>query len=130
MLRKETLEGTTFELLKSLMQDEMLKHFNLVGGTALALYMGHRKSIDLDFFSQPEFDIEKLEQHLINSYGFYILDTTKHSDATLIGFINNIKIDFIRYNYANVRPVLIYDSIRLCSMYDIAAMKLTAISQN
>ena len=130
MLRTETVERATFELLKSLMQDEVLMPFNLVGGTALALYLGHRKSIDLDLFSQQEFDVAKLEEHLINSYGFYVLDSTKRSDATLIGFINNIKVDCIRYNYNFVQPVSVYDGIRLCSMYDIAAMKLTAISQN
>ena len=130
MLRTETIETATLELLKSLMRDEMLKHFCLVGGTALALYMGHRKSIDLDLFSQQEFDVAILEQHLINSYGFYVLDSTKRSDATLIGFINNIKIDCIRYNYTSVQPDSVYDGIRLRSMYDIAAMKLTAISQN
>jgi len=49
MLRTETVERATFELLKSLMQDEVLMPFNLVGGTALALYLGHRKSIKNDF---------------------------------------------------------------------------------
>ena len=130
MLRTETVERATFELLKTLMKDEVLMSFNLVGGTALALFMGHRKSIDLDLFSQQEFDVEKLKQYLVNTYGFYILDSTKSSDATLIGFINNIKVDCIRYNYNYVQPVSVYNGIRLCSMYDIAAMKLTAISQN
>ena len=45
MLRTETVERATFELLKTLMQDEVLMSFNLVGGTALALFMVHRKSI-------------------------------------------------------------------------------------
>lgn len=53
MLHKETVERRTLELLMTLMQDEGLKDFALVGGTALSLYMGHRKSVDLDFFSHP-----------------------------------------------------------------------------
>ena len=64
MLRTETLERTTLELLKTIMQDEKLEYFNLVGGTALALYMGHRKSIDLDLFSIQEFDNIELEKCL------------------------------------------------------------------
>ena len=127
MLRTETIERDTLKLLTALMQDEQLNHFNLVGGTALALYMGHRKSVDLDLFSPINFDIENLEKHLNETYGFL---KQKESDATLLGFINGIKIDCIRYNYPFIQPVFIQDNIRLCSMPDIAAMKLVAISQN
>jgi len=127
MLRTETIERDTFELLTALMQDEQMNHFNLVGGTALALYMGHRKSVDLDLFSPINFDIDKLEKHLNETYGFL---KQKQSDATLLGFINGIKIDCIRYNYPLIQPVFIQDNIRLCSMPDIAAMKFVAISQN
>ncbi|MDR1880921.1 MAG: nucleotidyl transferase AbiEii/AbiGii toxin family protein [Tannerellaceae bacterium] len=111
------------------MQDERLKHFNLVGGTALALYMGHRKSIDLDFFSQEEFDTDDLESYLSEKYNFNMGDTEKKSRATLIGFIDGIKVDCISYHYPFVEPVNVVDGVRMCSMVDIAAMKLTAISQ-
>lgn len=50
MLRTETLNAGTLDLLSMLMEDERLSNFILVGGTALALQIGHRKSIDLDFF--------------------------------------------------------------------------------
>jgi hypothetical protein len=109
------------------MRDENLKHFNLVGGTVLALYMGHRKSIDLDLFSQETFDVIALEKYLIDIYGF---NRWKISDVTLIGYINDIKIDCIRYDYPLIKPISIYDNIRLFSIHDIAAMKLMAISQN
>jgi hypothetical protein len=127
MLRTETVESGTFELLKTLMQDEHLKNFNLVGGTALALYMGHRKSIDLDLFSQQSFDTTDLEKYLNDTCKFNFL---KSSNATLMGEINGIKVDFISYNYPLVNPVVVLDGIRLLSIQDIAAMKLTAISQN
>jgi hypothetical protein len=109
------------------MQDEKLTSFNLVGGTALALFMGHRKSIDLDLFSQQEFNVDELEEHLRCTYGF---QTGKKSNATLIGYVNKVKIDCIRYNYPLVQPLLNKNHIRMVSKTDIAAMKLTAISQN
>lgn len=56
MLQTQTVEGTTYELLKELMRDERLDGFSLAGGTALALYMGHRRSIDLGLFSPESFD--------------------------------------------------------------------------
>ena len=127
MLRTETIERDTFKLLNTLMQDEQLHHFNLVGGTALALYMGHRKSVDLDLFSPINFDIKNLYKHLKDSYDFSSLSS---SDATLIGYIKGVKIDFIQYDYTLAQPVLVQDNIRICSMPDIAAMKLVAISQN
>ena len=49
MLHQETIEPRTLELLKQLQTEPLLQSFNLVGGTALALRLGHRKSIDLDF---------------------------------------------------------------------------------
>ena len=52
MLQKQTVNAGTLELLIVLMGDEQLNDFILVGGTALALQIGHRKSIDLDFFSE------------------------------------------------------------------------------
>ena len=55
MLRKETVSEFTLELLKTLMEDELLENFFLAGGTALALQIGHRISLDLDLFTQVSF---------------------------------------------------------------------------
>jgi hypothetical protein len=49
---------------KKLMKDQALAEFNLAGGTALSLMIGHRKSIDIDLFSPIEFDAVKLASHL------------------------------------------------------------------
>jgi len=69
MLHTQTVKRELFELLKRLMGDNKLTNFTLVGGTALALYMGHRKSIDIDLFSQEEFDILEIKNHLANGMG-------------------------------------------------------------
>ena len=127
MLQTHAIKEETFGLLKTLMHDEKLNHFCLVGGTALALYMGHRESIDIDLFSQQLFDFEELEEYLKRAYGF---QATRKRQATLIGSINSVKVDCIGYNYPLVEPVQEYDGIRMYSMADIAAMKLTAISQS
>ncbi len=70
MLHKETVERSTFELLATLMQDEKLSQFNLAGGTALALHIGHRKSVDLDLFTQQDFSASELSGYLITKYNF------------------------------------------------------------
>lgn len=54
MLHTKTIERKTFKLLEDLMNDQNLDGFSLAGGTALSLYLGHRKSIDLDLFRIDE----------------------------------------------------------------------------
>ena len=56
MLHKEAIDGATLGLLKSLQSKQYLKGFYLAGGTALALYNGHRRSVDIDLFSDFAFD--------------------------------------------------------------------------
>lgn len=128
MLHKETVKKETFELLKQLMQDKKLSLFNLAGGTALALYLGHRISIDLDLFTPTSFDTKNLESHMIEKYGFKTAYIEKN---TLQGTIKDIKVDCITHNYPAVEPPSSYENgIRLYSIYDIAAMKLSAIADN
>ena len=64
MLHKETVSKEMWELLQRLMKDEILKDFNLVGGTSLSLQIGHRLSIDIDLFSTKGFDEQALLKHL------------------------------------------------------------------
>lgn len=128
MLHKETVERTTFELLIKLMQDKRFKNFNLAGETALALYLGHRKSIDLDLFTPDNFDSNKLEEYLIYKYNFKSSYLEKN---TLKGTINDVKIDCITHNYPYIEPPFkSEDGIRLYSIKDITAMKLSAIADN
>lgn len=128
MLHTEAIKGETFELLKILMKDEQLTDFNLAGGTSLALYLGHRKSIDFDLFTEKLFDASSLEKHLIETYDFKVDYLEKN---TVKGSINDIKIDCISHNYPFVEDALTTkDGIRLYGMKDIAAMKLSAIADD
>lgn len=68
MLHKETVDAGTLDLIKRLMGDTELKDFFLVGGTALSLQIGHRISIDIDLFSEKEFDTSRLKKYLEDNY--------------------------------------------------------------
>ncbi len=127
MLQKETIAAGTLELLIKLMQHEDLKDFFLVGGTALSLRIGHRKSIDIDLFSLKEFNEEKIAVILEKDFGFQVDFLGKN---TLKGQINNIKIDLITHAYPFVKPLDNIEEIRIASLLDIAAMKLNAIVVN
>lgn len=127
MLHKNTVESGTLELLKKLQSEPLLSTFNLVGGTALALRIGHRISIDLDLFTQEEFDLEEVKSMLIEKYDFKV---SFERGQTLKGFIGNVMIDCIRFNYPHLNKPEIIEGVRLESIPDIIAMKLSAIAQN
>jgi hypothetical protein len=103
-----------------------LSMFNLAGGTALALQIGHRKSIDLDLFTREEFDGAALLKNLENDFQeIEVLTLTK---GTLLTSIQQVKVDFLRFNYPVIRPLRIEKALRLLSPEDIAPMKFDAIA--
>ncbi len=127
MLFKNTIQSSTLGLLEKLSKDEILKDFVLVGGTALALQIGHRISVDLDFFSSQPFDQEKLADHLRSEYHFELDYISKN---TVKGEINEVQIDCIAHQYPWISSFVIEGNLRLAGLPDIAAMKLNAISGN
>ncbi len=127
MLHSETVEARTLDLIKRLMQDEELKNFRLVGGTALSLCMGHRISIDIDLFTNQDFDAPKLYERLQNYYKGEKLRAIKNG---VFGLIDDIKIDLIAHQYPWLKPVNEIEGIRMASLEDIGAMKVHAIVQS
>jgi predicted nucleotidyltransferase component of viral defense system len=107
------------------MQKSYLQQFVLVGGTALALQIGHRKSVDLDMFTIQDFDTENLVPLLLKDY--YLVPTLQ-LPQTLIADINEVKVDFIRFKYRFIRPIIETEGLKMLSIEDIAPMKLDAIT--
>ena len=89
MLHTQTVAPQTLGLLKQLEAEPRLAAFNLAGGTALALYLGHRVSVDLDLFTPESFDAGELEAFLSQRYGF---QTAFRRPDTLKGMIDGVKI--------------------------------------
>ncbi|WP_449436196.1 nucleotidyl transferase AbiEii/AbiGii toxin family protein [Pedobacter steynii] len=99
------------------MNDELLKAFFLVGGTALSLQIGHRISIDLDLFTLVSFDDNQMLSDLEDKYKF---QSDYQSKNTLKGEIGGVKVDLITHNYPLVKPLLNFDNVRMASLDDIA----------
>lgn len=127
MLQTTTVEKRTLELLKQLQSQSELSNFHLAGGTALALYLGHRKSIDLDLFTPYPFNTARLEHFLVTKFGF---QGDYSEQNTLKGRIDGVKIDCITHPYHLLQNPLEEEEIRLYSQPDIIAMKLSAIADN
>lgn len=131
MLYKETVNKELWELLQKLMKDENLKDFNLVGGTALSLMIGHRLSIDIDLFTTKDFNEGKMLAYLGNQYPVEIREMFKNTILMNIGTdINKVKVDILTHQYPLQQPIQSKDGVRLASLQDIGAMKLHAIFQN
>jgi len=125
MLHFETIEPKTLGLLKEIQTNSHFAGARLVGGTALALQIGHRKSIDLDFFGHMTCRAYELEQCL-SQFGITQLLTRSKLIETYK--VNGIKVDFVEYTYPWLKDVLEYDNLKLALVEDIAAMKLAAIT--
>ena len=85
----------------------------LVGGTALALQIGHRKSIDLDIFGEIDFDKFDKTQLFGN---FNEVKTIKSSQNINIFIIDRIKVDFVNYTYPWLEMPILEKNIRLAGL--------------
>jgi len=103
-----------------------LSTFSLVGGTSLSLQFGHRKSIDLDLFSEIDFDGDKILKNL--EQDFHQIEVLTKMKGTLLTRVQGVKVDFLRFNYPTIRPVRTEGNLRLLTPEDIAPMKLDAIA--
>ncbi len=127
MLHKDPfiISPETFQLTQQLQSLPELADFYLVGGTSLALQLGHRNSIDIDLFSQSSFDPAALISTLSKSFH---LQVDAESVNTLLTHVNSIKVDFITHAYPLVKEPMNEEGITYLSKEDIAAMKLNAIA--
>lgn len=124
MLQYSAVDARLLELLRKLLYIPELKDTRLVGGTALALQLGHRKSIDLDFFGH----IESFEDIPGALHHFDNLQLVKQGKSILIFLLDGIKLDIVNYPYPWLRDPVSENGLRLAHLEDIAAMKLGAVT--
>jgi len=91
----------------------------------LAVQLGHRESIDLDFFSRIDFSVASLKNSLAE---IGMLEIDYEEKGTLSGTLDGVKISFFHYGYEQLFPLLDYEGICLADERDIAAMKIDTIS--
>lgn len=104
------------------------KGFYLVGGTALALQIGHRLSVDFDFFSSDELT-SNLLQRIKRVFHASTISVTYRAPEQLNVLIDNIQTTFFRYPYPVLNPFTRYQDVSLASIREIAAMKAFAVGK-
>ncbi|MBU4375122.1 nucleotidyl transferase AbiEii/AbiGii toxin family protein [Patescibacteria group bacterium] len=105
------------------------KDFYLAGGTALALQIGHRDSIDFDFFCPKDIDTKKLFNKIKEIFkGRKILKTQEEKNTLSVFIDGNIRLSFLAYKYKLNEKLIDEKNIKLASAADIGCMKLSAIA--
>lgn len=124
-MREEVLTKNTESVLNALDASGVIRNFYLAGGTALALYFGHRFSIDLDWFAE-KFDYTPSFRRQLEKLGKLGIDS--ESKNTFNGALNGVKLSFFEYPYSLIAPKSRYkENVYVAGIPDIAAMKLETI---
>lgn len=103
------------------------RSFYMVGGTAIALHIGHRRSIDFDLFTLSRLDKSRIKGKLL-TIPFKQIPIFEDYDQLHV-LINNVKITFFSYPYSIQHPVKIDSYIRIPSLLSLAAMKAFALGR-
>lgn len=125
MLQADAVDPRLLELLKFAMAQPELNGLRLAGGTALALRLGHRLSVDVDLFGTIDFTTVDVAD-VLGRYGR--AELIQRSRNIEIYTVDGIKTDLVNYRYEWLRPTLDVDNMRMAALEDIAAMKLNAVS--
>lgn len=134
-LHYNTISPTLRQILEQLMKLDSLKDFRLVGGTSLALQRGHRRSIDIDLFTDIEYGsmpLAKIRADLEQL--FPIHKDTDSLEASALGYSVRlgyepqqiVKLDLFYTEKFIFEPISV-DGFRIADEREIAAMKLLAI---
>jgi Nucleotidyl transferase AbiEii toxin, Type IV TA system len=125
LLHTESVSPALMEIAKETLSIPEIEPYRLIGGTALALRFGHRKSIDIDLFASEKLNKRIISKAITDAFPGSKLDVTEHN---VRGFINGIKIELFDGWHApfQEKPITI-QGIRMASLMDIAYLKLDAV---
>jgi len=122
---EQTLTKRAKENLALLGRSNILKEAYLAGGTAVALQLGHRISMDFDFFSIKDF-VPKIFSARLSRLGLF--DEEQANKGTVLGKFEGIRFSLFVYKYRLLFPPIKCWSLNMADIRDIAAMKIDAIA--
>jgi hypothetical protein len=127
MLQTESVRKPLWNLLRDLQKSDVFKDYFLVGGTALALQLGHRVSDDIDLFTRDDINKDEILDFLNKEYnGKYQINNIQKIIFQLT--INDIKVNLVKHDYNLIEDVKTDEGIKYLVKKDIAAMKLMAVA--
>lgn len=126
MLHQDTITNT-MHAIASEVYAELDPHWYLAGGTALALQIGHRESVDLDYFTPEQFNTQALQRQLEHIWSNREWQVDYEAANTLWCEVDGVRVSFIYRSAALLQTVQQEDVWRLAKLEDITVMKLLAI---
>ncbi|MBI2271668.1 MAG: nucleotidyl transferase AbiEii/AbiGii toxin family protein [Bacteroidetes bacterium] len=123
MLQKSAVSAELYQTLVKLMELDLLHDHRLVGGTALALQIGHRLSVDIDLFSDQKHNYEQITNTLAKKFNGNLNIIRSNTDGITL-FINTIKTDIYDWDVPFNHIPFIENNIRMAYKKDIIPMKL------
>jgi len=122
---REVVDAGVERTLTELQRVPILSRFYLAGGTGLALHLGHRRSVDLDFFLGESFNEETVLQSVQQLDGFVLVSK---APGTIYATVHNTKVSFIAYVYPVLFPLKQFLGANVADPRDIGCMKISAIA--
>jgi len=124
----EAISPNAINAINALKKIPILNDFYLAGGTACALQLGHRLSVDLDFFSS-KFLLDFYQREELKNYlkANHSLKIREEAEGTLHIELEATAVSFLRYNYPVLKPFKSWQGLQIAALEDIALMKLGAV---
>lgn len=103
------------------------KDFGLVGGTAIALHLGHRESIDFDLFTAKKFGNQSIRNKIVSHASIDAVLRDEMGQFTVV--INGVRFTFFQYPYPIAFSVSLNDVVKMPDLLTLAAMKAFALGR-
>lgn len=124
MIHLETITPRMHAVARAI-HDSLDTAYYLAGGTALALFFGHRESVDLDYFIPSHIETQKLKDALLGLFPTVVF--TYEEVDTLWCHIDGVKVSFISRLVPCLDTPQEEDGFRIAGARDLVVMKLNAI---
>lgn len=126
--RWERIPPILREIIVWVGQTPLAQRFYLAGGTALALQLGHRVSVDLDFFSTSDELLEEGRREIVVAWrDRFPFEISGDTAGQLLLTVQGSRVHFFSYGYPLLAPTVMVEGVALAGLLDIGLMKMDAI---
>lgn len=107
---------------------KFLPNFYLVGGTALALQIGHRISVDFDLFNNKSLAKNLLPQ-VEKIFNGYKIDVIVNNSDNLTVSLNKVQLTLFNYPFEVISPFITFQDVKILPIGEIGALKAYAVGR-
>ena len=127
-LHWETVTPLMRDVLRTVGQSDLCLRFYLAGGTALALQLGHRRSADLDFFSETGEVRPETHRLALRTLAAFQPVVVEQAWGNLLLVVQGLRVGFFGHGYPLLEPAVVAEGVPLAGVTDIGLMKLYALA--